>query len=140
MASLTVAIQLAKMAHGNQKDKSGKPYTLHLERVAKRVGTRDLKIVAWLHDIIEDTETTEQELIDLGFSDEIVTAVKLLTKTGKVRFPDPYFTKIKGNFLARTVKLADLTDNMDISRIPNPTERDHNRCARYRQIYDYLSK
>jgi len=139
MDSLETAIQLAKKAHAGQKDKAGKPYFSHLERVAASVHGNDEKIVAYLHDILEDTPTTEEDLRDIGFSEKIVNAVKILTKhTANISFPDPYFNKVKSNPLARKVKLADLSDNMDVKRFCNPTDRDHVRCEKYKKIYDYL--
>lgn len=111
-----VALKLALERHGAQVDKGNKPYVGHLLRVAARVADDPAAItVALLHDILEDTETTAQELRTLGFSNETVEAVVLLTKDPTMTYMEN-IERLKANPLARRVKIADLMDNLDPSR------------------------
>lgn len=135
---LQAAIELAKKHHKNQRDLAGKPYIGHLERVANSLHTDEQKIVAYLHDILEDTDCTESSLEI--FSDRVITAIKTLTKPKKhISFPNQYFDAVKNNPLARTVKLADLKDNMNLNRLKNPTKKDLERVEEYKKVYEYLS-
>ena len=114
MNKYELALKIATEAHKGQVDKAGVPYINHPLTVASLVDTEEEKIVALLHDTIEDTNITEQDLIDYGFPNEIVEAVKLLTHNKNVPYMD-YVAKIKDNELARKVKIADLTHNSDLS-------------------------
>ena len=130
---LNKAIIIAAKAHSGQLDKSGKPYILHPLRVMFNVeGGIEAQCTAVLHDVIEDTSVTLDDLKEQGFSDDILTALKLLTRT-----PDEdymvYISRIKLNSLAKAVKLADLKDNMDMTRIPSPTEKDFLRLEKYKK-------
>ena len=108
MNNYELVLKIATEAHKGQVDKVGVPYINHPLTVASLVDTEEEKIVALLHDTIEDTNITEQDLIDYGFPNEIVEAVKLLTHNKNVPYMD-YVAKIKDNELARKVKIADLT-------------------------------
>lgn len=135
---LEAAIITATKAHSGQYDKAGKPYILHPLRVMLNVnGGLVEQCVAVLHDIIEDTSITANDLLDMGFSDEIVNAVTLLTKTSEEDYMQ-YIIRLKNNPIACAVKLADLADNMDISRIPNPTEKDLARLEKYKKARSIL--
>lgn len=129
---LKKAIYLAEKAHQGQVDKGGQPYILHPKRVMERCKTEKEKIVAMLHDVIEDTEITAEDLRNEGFSAEVLEAVVCLTKKYGEDYMD-YIERVCENKLAAKVKLADLTDNMDISRIPNPTEKDFIRLEKYKR-------
>jgi len=133
---LDLALTLARERHSAQVDKAGVPYFAHLLRVAARVADDETAmIVALLHDIIEDTKTTRDDLLRLSFSLEVVDAVCLLTK-------DPALTyranieAIKTNALATRVKIADLEDNLDPSRFL-PTEFEWMR-ERYKSALEFL--
>lgn len=125
--------------HKGQVDKAGKPYIFHLKEVAMNVpaycpnGT----ITGLLHDILEDTDTTPQELLDFGIDPEIVEAVIILTRKDNEDYMD-YIKKVAENSLARNVKISDLKHNMQMDRIPNPTEKDYKRLKKYEKAYDYL--
>src|SRR5881394_2515636 len=128
---LEKAISIAVEAHRGQKDKNGKPYILHPISVMGKVKTETEKIVAILHDVVEDTDWTFDDLKKEGFSPEILQALDCVTK----RDGEPYekFVKRSGsNPIARRVKLADLEDNMDVRRMPAITEKDLERLAKYR--------
>ena len=129
---LNKAIALARIAHERQVDKGGKAYINHPLRVMNNVGTIDEKIVAVLHDAVEDSELTLEDLRREGFSDGIVEAIDAISKrSGEKR--KEYLKRVKSNSIALTVKIADMRDNADISRIPNPTERDHERTRIYKR-------
>ncbi|MGN0135756.1 GTP pyrophosphokinase [Anaerotignum sp.] len=127
---LEKAMILAAKGHAGQVDKGGQPYILHPVRVMLQCETLEEKIVAILHDLLEDTEYTAQDLEKEGFPAEIMEAVSCLTRREGEEYM-AYIEKVCKNPLAARVKYADLMDNMDISRIPNPTEKDHQRLKKY---------
>lgn len=132
------AIMIATKVHAGQKDKAGAPYLLHVLRVMMSVEKMDERIVALLHDVVEDSETTIEELANEGFSKKILRAVELLTKTEHKTYED-YIQEIKRNELARVVKLADLKDNMNITRLKKVTESDNLRIKKYKAAYKFLN-
>jgi GTP diphosphokinase / guanosine-3',5'-bis(diphosphate) 3'-diphosphatase len=137
MATLERAIQIAAEAHAGQTDKGGEPYILHPLRVMLRVTTAEERIVGVLHDVIEDSEYTFEKLAREGFGEMIVNAVRALTKLpGESRLAAAQ--RAAANPLARIVKLADNSENMDLSRIPAPTETDLARLAEYEQVRQIL--
>jgi guanosine-3',5'-bis(diphosphate) 3'-pyrophosphohydrolase len=142
MATIDRAIMIASIAHAGQKDKAGKPYILHPLRVMLTVAsdknaTDEQKIVAVLHDVIEDTYVQEQQLRENGFSEDIINAIKSVTKIeGESRKDAAKRTKL--NAIGRVVKLADLKDNMDLSRIENLTAKDLLRVAEYEEVKKIL--
>lgn len=134
---IAAAKLIAKLAHKGQKDKAGLDYFTHPEAVAAMLETPEEKIVGYLHDIVEDTDVTVEEIRSV-FGNEIADAVALMTHADGVPYMD-YVKEIGKNPLARKVKLADLTHNMDISRIPNPTQKDYDRIEKkYKPAYEYL--
>lgn len=138
MATLERAISLAaERRHAGQVDKANAPYILHPLRVMLNVPEIEHKIVAVLHDILEDTATTIDELYRLGFQTHLIDAIIALTKQeGESRIQAAQRTV--QNPIARVVKLADITDNMDLSRIPSPTMKDFERLKEYQQVRDIL--
>lgn len=110
------AMICAFLAHGNNRDKEGAPYYKHPLNVAKKVKGKNEKIVAILHDVLEDSSITVENLKDIGFTDEIITAVKTLTR-GKLQSYQSYLEKVCKNTLAKTVKLADIQDNINPERL-----------------------
>lgn len=121
---------MAKEAHEGQFDRGGEPYIGHPTTVASFVTDPTEKIVALLHDVVEDSHFT---IVDIRreFGDEIAEAITVLTH-GSDEYA-VYIAKIKANPLARAVKIADLRHNMDLSRIEHPTEVDFSRLAKYEQ-------
>lgn len=137
MATLEQAISLAAKQHEGQVDKANAPYILHPLRVMLNVPTIEHKIVAVLHDILEDTETTIEELYQFGFQEHIIDAIVALTKKqGETRLEAAQ--RARQNPIARVVKLADINDNMDLSRIQSPTVKDFERLKEYQQVRDLL--
>jgi len=115
------ARQIAWDAHSGQIDKTGGPYINHAWRVSemKIIDSPIKRIVALLHDVIEDTDVTYDDLREQGFSEEIINSIRLVTKTKEINI-DEYFKRIKADPVARAVKIADLTHNMDKSRWDEP--------------------
>lgn len=142
------ASQFAKEVHNGQVDKGGNNYyTSHLCKVAEKTSSPKEEIVAWLHDVAEDTPHTESQAVmylkeknrHLSLEDmtEIQEALTLLNSR-RCATREEYIEAIKGNPLARAVKIYDLRNNMDITRIPHPTEKDYERAERYKAELKYL--
>ena len=130
---------IAKLAHRGQTDKAGNDYFAHPEAVAALLDTPEEKVVGYLHDTVEDTEVTLEEIREI-FGDRIADAVALMTHADGVPYMD-YVKEVGKNPLARKVKLADLTHNMDIRRIPHPKPRDYDRIElKYKPAYAYLKE
>lgn len=136
---LNVVREFSRKKHAGQKDKGGNDYfENHIFSVVAGVDTAKQKIVAYLHDVLEDTDATENDLIRLGLADDVIEAIKLLTKTDDDL--TGYYNRIRENDLARIVKLSDLENNMDLSRVKNVTIRDMKRTDKYIKWYDYLMR
>ena len=135
---LEIAIDLSQYAHEGQVDKAGQPYFLHVQAVADGVDTEELKVIAYLHDICEDTPFGIDDLTELGFPDKIVQSVRVLTRAKGTPYSE-YIAAVKRDDNARKVKISDLRHNMDISRIPEPTEADYRRLEKYKKALDYLT-
>ncbi len=127
---LEKAMILAAKGHMGQLDKGGHPYILHPVRVMLQCKTIEEKTVAMLHDLLEDTTYTEEDLRREGFSEKVIEAVSCLTKTEGEDYTE-YIERICQNKLAARVKLADLTDNMDLKRLPGLTPKDFQRLEKY---------
>lgn len=139
MSTIERAIEIAARAHAGQVDKAGAPYIFHPLRVMFAVKTPEQKMTAILHDVVEDTDVTFEYLRTEGFSTEVLDAVKALTKAdGEARLDAA--RRAANNAIARIVKLADVTDNMDISRITNPSEKDYARLIEYAQVKKLLER
>jgi len=136
---LNKAIAIAAKAHSGQVDKGGNTYILHPLHVMMKCDSEDAKICAVLHDTIEDTIITLDDLKEQGFSDEIVTALECLTKREGESYDD-FISRILNNDIACRVKLADLTDNMDLTRIQNPSKEDEARIRKYKLAVDRISE
>jgi (p)ppGpp synthase/HD superfamily hydrolase len=138
MAGLEDAILLAAKAHFGQKDRAGVPYILHPLRLMFRQTSDAARIAAVLHDVVEDTPVTLQQLREAGFPEEVVAAVELLTHDPLATY-DQYIARLKDNPIARAVKLADLEDNMQLQRVASLTEKDWDRLQRYHRAWKELS-
>jgi GTP diphosphokinase / guanosine-3',5'-bis(diphosphate) 3'-diphosphatase len=136
---LNKAIEIARIAHDGQVDKAGEPYIDHPIRVMNAVETVEEKIVAVLHDAVEDSDLTLEDLRVAGFNEEIVEAIDAISKREGEKRQD-YLQRVMSNPIALKVKIADMTDNMNISRIPNPTERDYERTRIYKKNILKLQK
>lgn len=138
--TLAVAIAIAADAFRDTTDKAGEPYILHCLRVMNGLHTRDkeLQSVAILHDVIEDTEITLADLRTMGFSDRVVEAIALLSHDKENVSYEDYIARVAENEDARLVKLSDLRDNSDITRLKGITQKDMERMEKYHWAYTYL--
>ena len=139
MATLDRAIQIAVEVHQGQKDKYGAPYILHPIRVMMRVNADIEKIVAILHDVVEDSDLTLDDLKNEEFSPEVVDAIDALSKRDGEIYGD-YINRTTLNEIAIKVKLADLEDNMDLTRIDIVTGKNKESMAIYHKAWLKLSK
>lgn len=131
------ALSIILQAHKDQTDLAGKPYYLHPLYVSKQVKGKKAKIVALLHDTIEDTNI-DANYLSKYFTKDVCEAVELLTREENQSYSD-YINKIKNNELAKTVKLADLKHNMDITRLSTLTQNDLERLKKYHCAYKELT-
>lgn len=132
-----LALQIAKEAHAGQVDKAGKDYILHPITVASYMDTDVEKAIAYLHDVLEDTSVTVDELRN-HFSNEIVDTVITLTHRKDESYFE-YIQRISKSKLAKKVKVADLLHNLDITRIKEPSKQDYERLEKYKKSILYLA-
>lgn len=132
------AINLMFKKHKDQIDKSGIPYVFHPFHVAEQMDDEPTTIVALLHDIVEDTDVTFEELKELGFSDEVIDALKLMTHNKDIDYYD-YVEMISKNPIARKVKIKDLEHNMDTTRLDKIEDKDVKRLEKYKKCHNYLT-
>ena len=137
MSKLSTAIAIAAKAHEGQVDRGGAPYILHPLRVMLDVEGEHAQMAAVLHDVLEDTDVTVKDLADAGIPEPVIAAVIALTKL-------PGMSRMDAARMAATdpiaiqVKIADLRDNMNLSRIPNPGPKDYALMAEYNAAWSYL--
>lgn len=139
MSTLQRAIQIATEAHKGQLDKAGKDYIGHPLRVMEMGRTEEEKIVGVLHDVVEDGDWTFEALEAEGFSKEVISALRCVTKTSENENYDEFIERVKKNPLAVAVKINDLTDNMDIRRLPYLSDKDVKRLKKYLKAYKKLT-
>ena len=139
MSTLQRAIEIATEAHQGQLDKAGRDYIGHPLRVMEMGKTEEEKIVGVLHDVIEDTDWTFDKLAEEGFSQDIISALRCVTKLSENENYDDFIDRVKKNPLAVAVKINDLTDNMDIRRLPYLSDKDVKRLKKYLKAYKRLT-
>ncbi len=135
---LSKALQIASTEH-YYYDRGGTPYILHPIRIMMRLRTDDeeLMCIAVLHDVVEDSDVTFEDLKSHGFSNRIIDALELLTHRSVDSYEE-YIERIALNYDAVLVKMQDLRDNMDASRLKGASEKDIQRMAKYMKSYEYL--
>lgn len=133
------AIEIAVEAHKGQIDKGGSPYILHPLRVMMSVDLELEKIVAVLHDVVEDSNWTFESLLAEGFSIEVIEALKSVTKNSDNEDYDLFIQRAMQNPIGRKVKIADLRDNLDVTRISEITDTDVKRINKYKKALKLLS-
>ncbi len=133
------ALKLSFDAHKDQTDKSGMPYVYHPFHLAEQMDTEETVIVALLHDVVEDTDYTIQDIADMGFPQTVIDALELLTHDKGVPYMD-YVARIKGNPIASAVKLADLRHNSDVSRLDILDEKAIERNKKYEKAIRLLTE
>ena len=130
MSSIEKAIAIAVEAHKGQEDKAGDPYILHPLRVMFRMDTKEEMIVAVLHDVLEDTAITPDQLKEMGFSETVLEALDSVTKKVGEKYED-FVQRAALHPIGKKIKLADLRDNMDLSRLEKITDQDIERVKKY---------
>lgn len=136
MSTLEEAIALAVKAHAGQIDKAGQPYILHPLRVMFRLAGETAQIVGVLHDVVEDSEVTFDDLRAMGFAGEVIVALDGVTRRDDETYEE-FVVRSAQNPVSLQVKRADLEDNMDVRRLPpNPSDRDLQRLRRYRRAWE----
>ena len=138
MSNLQRAIEIATEAHKGQYDKAGNDYIGHPLRVMEMGKTENEKIVGVLHDVVEDTDWTFEALAAEGFSEEVIAALRCVTKLSENENYDDFIERVKKNPLAVAVKINDLSDNMDIRRLPYLSDKDVKRLKKYLKAYKRL--
>lgn len=136
-AATKKALKLCFEAHKEQKDKSGMPYVFHPFHLAEQMKDEVTTVVALLHDVAEDTEYTLEDLAQMGFGKEVIDALTLLTHNPDVLYME-YVAAIKGNSVAKTVKLADLRHNSDVTRMERIDESVIERNEKYKKAIEFL--
>ena len=133
------ATKLAEQYHKGQFDKGGQPYIEHPLRVMEGVETIEEKVLAVLHDVLEDCEVSREQLIKDGIPEEIVAKLEILCKIKNEGYFD-YIDRIKTDKSTINVKLSDLKDNMNLNRLNSITEADRKRIEKYRKAESILKK
>ncbi|TDI46121.1 MAG: HD domain-containing protein [Acidobacteria bacterium] len=137
MAAIEDAILLAVTAHKGQVDKGGAPYIFHPLRLMLQMDDDNERMAAVLHDVVEDTEVTLDDIREAGFPDAVIEAVDLLTHGENVPYED-YINRLRPNPVARKVKMADLVDNMDVRRLTVVDEKARKRAKKYKAVLESL--
>ena len=138
--NLERAIQIAVEAHAGATDRGGKAYILHPISVMMRCETDEEKIVAILHDVVEDTDWTFDSLREEGFTETVIEALKTVTKHSEDEDYDEFVQRSLKNEIGRKVKIADLRENLDVTRIGELTEKDIERINKYKRALKTLTK
>ena len=138
MATLERAIEIAVEAHKGQKDKAGNPYILHPLRLMFQMQTDNERMAAVLHDVVEDSDWTLDDLRKENFDNEVIDAVNLLTRDDNDSYEE-FVQKAASNPISKAVKIADITDNLDLSRISKMTEKDVDRVKKYQRVLKILT-
>ena len=139
MATLERAILIAAQAHLGQRDKAGAPYILHPLRMMMRMESEAAMIAAVLHDVVEDSDWTLEQLRGEGFSEEVLQAVDCLTSREGETY-DEFISRVRSSEIARRVKIADLEDNMNVKRIGEITPKDLARVEKYHRAWRALTQ
>lgn len=137
MSNLNSAINIATKAHQGQFDKAGKPYILHPLRLMLRLETEPEMMVAVMHDVVEDSNITLIDLEGSGFPAEVIAAIDCLTKRDGEDY-DSFIARVAKNSLARKVKIEDIKDNLDLTRLKTLSEKDLQRVQKYHRALSLL--
>ncbi|WP_448560634.1 HD domain-containing protein [Trichothermofontia sp.] len=138
IATLADAVAIAALAHRDQHDQAGAPYLLHPLRLLLRMDSETAMMAAVLHDVVEDTPWTLEQLRDAGFPEAVLDAVDCLTRRSSESY-DAFIERISQNPIARQVKIADLEDNMNLQRLGQLTPKDLERLEKYHRAWCKLT-
>ncbi len=139
MSNLDKAIAIASKAHAGQVDKAGRPYILHPLRLMLKFRNEDEMIVAVMHDVVEDSDISLDELKNSGFSEVVTQAIDCLSKRNGESYED-FILRIANNALARKIKVEDIKDNLDLTRIEHLDAKDLARVEKYHRALNFLIK
>lgn len=131
------SLEIALKAYSGQKDKAGKTYILHPLRIMAKMETEEEMVVALLHDVIEDSDYTSDDLLSEGIPSAIVEAVQLLSKVDGESY-DQFVDRVSENPLATKIKVADIEDNINILRLESVDQKDLERVAKYHKAWRKL--
>lgn len=137
MSDIERAIKLAVDSHFMQVDKAGKAYILHPLRLMFQCETDEEMIVSVLHDVVEDSNTTIQDLKELGFSSSVLDAIECLTKRSNESY-ESFIHRISKNTLARSIKIIDIQDNLNLTRLNKISDKDIQRIKKYHKSLNDL--
>ncbi|MFT7372676.1 MAG: (p)ppGpp synthase/HD superfamily hydrolase [Oleiphilaceae bacterium] len=137
MSDIDKAISIATKAHAGQLDKAGQPYILHPLRLMFKFHSNDEMIVAVLHDVVEDSSFTLENLKDYKFSEVVINAIAILTKSNNESYED-FILRVSNNELARKIKIEDIKDNLDLTRLNKITDNDLVRIEKYHRALKWL--
>ncbi len=137
MDDLDKAIKIACEAHKGQVDKAGQPYILHPLRLMLKFNKIQEQVVAVLHDTVEDSDITCEDLVDYGFSKSVIDAIDCLSKRKNEDYKD-FINRIFPNELARKIKIEDIKDNLDLTRIESINNKDLERVSKYHNALNVL--
>lgn len=132
-----LAMKICFKAHAHQLDKSGLPYVFHPFHIAEQMKDEDTTIVALLHDVVEDSDITLDDLKKYGFSEDVISAVAAMTHSQNIDYMD-YIAQVKKNPIAAAVKLEDLRHNSDLTRLEEVTAKDIQRNEKYKKAMELL--
>ena len=133
------SLEIALKAYSGQKDKAGRTYILHPLRIMSRMDTEEEMAVALLHDVIEDSDFTAEDLLSEGIPSGVVDAVRLLTKLHGESY-DEFVDRVVVNPLARKIKIADIEDNINVLRLESVGDKDFQRVAKYHRAWRRLNR
>ncbi len=134
MTGLEDAIILATKSHRGQRQRNGEPYILHPLRVMMAVSDDNEKIAAILHDVVEDSDIALEDLLQAGYTPDVIELVRLLTHENGKSY-EAYIQRLRPNPSARRIKIADLQDNMNVRRLPQMRQKDLDRLERYHKYW-----
>jgi (p)ppGpp synthase/HD superfamily hydrolase len=137
MSIIEKSLKIALKAYAGQKDKAGKTYILHPLRLMNRMESDEEMAVALLHDVLEDSDITEEELLNEEIPKTVIEAVKCLTRRDSENYDD-FISRVSENELASKIKVADIEDNINILRLNSLTEKDLDRVAKYHRAWNKL--
>jgi (p)ppGpp synthase/HD superfamily hydrolase len=138
LSDLDHAIAIAIKAHSGQVDKAGQPYILHPLRIMFKFQSEDEMIVAVMHDVVEDSEVTFSNLNENGFSDKVIDAIECLTKRTNEDY-ESFIMRASKNSIAKKIKIEDIRDNLDLTRLHKITEKDLQRIEKYHRALKMLT-
>jgi len=139
MKLIETSLQIALRAYGGKTDKAGREYILHPLRVMAKMETDPERAAALLHDVIEDSDITAEDLLTEGIPPEVVAAVQFLTKKENEEYQD-FVARAKQNKIAAKVKIADIEDNIDVLRLTSLDEHDLDRIKKYHSAWQFLKE